>query len=215
MNENNNDNYPALIGSNDVYSSIGDGSKAISGNEIANNNIGGDLLLQPTIIKLPSYNIGGGAEALKTLISHHEKLKEDSPQYLFVLEELQSKIRGVESREVIGLEAKLTSADRLGYLEQARMSSQKASKMISKFQHVKSYQIIFTHILSLILTRFNSQILPMLRDSSDEIAISSAINSTIVEPLYQEVTLAGGFITSELVEGMLYFLTEKCHVEWK
>jgi hypothetical protein len=210
-----NDNYPSLTGNTSHYPSIGDGAKVISGNEISNNKIGGDLLLQPTIVKLPSYDIGGGAEALKTLISHHEKLKEDSPQYLFVLEELQSKIRDVESREVIGLEAKLTSADRLIYLEQARMSSQKASKMISKFQHVKSYQIIFTHILSLILTRFNSQILPMLRDGSGDIAISSAINSTIVEPLYQEVISAGGFVTSELVEGMLYFLTEKCHVEWK
>ena len=209
------ENYPALTGNNGTYPSIGDGAKVISGNEITHNDIGGDLLLQPTIVKLPSYDIGGGAEALKTLISHHEKLKEDSPQYLYVLEELQSKIRDIESREVIGLEAKLTSSDRTVYLEQARISSQKASKMISKFQHVKSYQIIFTHILSLILTRFNSQILPMLRDGSDDIAISSAINSTIVEPLYQEVTLAGGFITSELVEGMLYFLTEKCHVEWK
>ncbi|MBR9865968.1 MAG: hypothetical protein GYB20_02600 [Oceanospirillales bacterium] len=204
-----------MIGNAGAYPSIGDGAKVISGNEISNNEIGGSLLLQPTIVNLPSYDIGCGAEALKNLITHHEQLKEDSPQYLFVLEELQSKIRNVESREVVGLEAKLITANRLIYLDQARMSSQKASKMILRFQHVKSYQIIFTHILSLILTRFNSQILPMLRDGSDDIAISSAINSTIVEPLYQEVTLAGGFVTSELVEGMLYFLTEKCHVEWK
>ncbi len=207
--------YPVLAGGNGTYPSIGDGAKVISGNEITNNDIGGDFLLQPTIVKLPSYDIGGGAEALKTLIYNHEKLKEDSPQYLFVLDELQSKIREVESRKVIGLEAKLTSADRTTYLDQARISSQKASKMISKYQHVKAYQIIFTHILSLTLTRFNSQILPMLRSGADDIAISSAINSTIVEPLYQEVILAGGFVTSELVEGMLYFLTEKCHVEWK
>ena len=33
----------------------------ISGNEITNNDIGGDLLLQPTIVKLPSYDISGGA----------------------------------------------------------------------------------------------------------------------------------------------------------
>jgi hypothetical protein len=213
MSDNKNSFVPT--GHNGTYPSIGDGAKIISGNEINNNNIGGDLLLQPTILNLPSYDISGGAKALKTLISHHEKLKENSPQYLFVLDELQSKIRDVASREVIGLEAKLISVDRAIYLDQARISSQKASKMISKFQHVKSYQIIFTHMLSLILTRFNSQILPMLRDGSDEIAISSAINSTIIEPLYQEVTLAGGFVTSELVEGMLYFLTEKCHVEWK
>jgi len=208
-------NFLAITGSKGASPSISNGAKVFSENEITNNEVGRDLLLQPTIVNLPSYDIGGGADALKTLISHHEKLKEDNPQYLYVLEELQSKIRDVVSREVIGLEAKLESAERTIYLEQARMSSQKASKMISKFQHVKSYQIIFTHILSLILTRFNSQILPMLRAGSDDIVISSAINSTIVEPLYQDVALAGGFITSELVEGMLYFLTEKCHVEWE
>jgi hypothetical protein len=208
-------NNPVPTGKNDTFPAIGDGAKIASGNEITKNDIGRDLLIQPTIVHLPSYDVGGGADALKTLISHHEKLKEDSPQYLYVLDELQSKIKDVESRKIIGLEEKLESADRAVYLDQARISSQKASKMISKFQHLKSYQIIFTHILSLILTRFNSQILPMLRDGSNDIAIRSAINSTIVEPLYREVTLADGYITSELVEGMLYFLTEKCHVEWK
>lgn len=189
--------------------------KSISGNNISNNDVGGDLLIGTTVVNLPSYDIGVGAEALKALIKTHEQLKEDSPEYLYVLEELQSKIREVESRDIVGLESKLEAADRLIYLDQARMSSQKASKMISKFQHVKSYQIIFIHILSLILTRFNSHILPLLRNGGDDITINSAINSTIIEPLYQEVTMAGGYVTSDLVEGMLYFLTEKCHVEWK
>lgn len=189
-------------------------TKNISNNEISNNDINGDLLIGSTVVNLPSYNIGVGAEALKALIEKHEQLKEDSPEYLYVIEELQSKIREVESREIVGLETKLNAADRLVYLDQALMSSQKASKMISKFQHVKSYQIIFNHILSLILTRFNSHILPLLREGGDDIAINSAINSTIIEPLYQEVTMAGGYVTSDLVEGMLYFLTEKCHVEW-
>lgn len=190
-------------------------SKNITGNEISHNDVGGHLLVGSTIVNLPSYDIGVGAEALKTLIEKHEQLKEDSPEYLYVIEELQSKIREVESRQVVGLEAKLDAAERSIYLDQALMSSQKASKMISRFQHSKSYQIIFNHILSLILTRFNSHILPLLREGGDDIAINSAINSTIIEPLYQEVTLAGGYVTSDLVEGMLYFLTEKCHVEWK
>ncbi len=190
-------------------------TKNISNNEVSHNDVDGDLLIGSTVVKLPSYDIRVGAEALKSLIEKHEQLKEDSPEYFYIIEELQSKIREVESREIVGLEAKLDAAERLIYLDQALTSSQKASKMISKFQHVKSYQIIFNHILSLILTRFNSHILPLLREGGDDIAINSAINSTIIEPLYQEVILAGGYVTSDLVEGMLYFLTEKCHVEWK
>jgi len=187
---------------------------SISGNEIFNNDVQGDLNIGSTVIKLPSFNVAVGAEALKKLIEHHERLKESDPIYQIVLEELESKIKSAPSRSVIGLEAKLEIAGREVYLHQALVSSQKAAKMISKFQHLKSYQIIFNHLLGLILTRFNAHILPLLRSGRDDIIIRSAINATIIEPLYQEVVMAGGFVTSDLVEGMLYFLTEKCHVEW-
>lgn len=187
----------------------------ISGNEISNNEIAGNLNIGNTVVNLPTFNINVGADALKALIAQHEQLKEDSPEYLYVLEELQSKIKNVESRKIIGLEEKLSLANRKIYLSEAMISSQKAAKMISRFQHTKSYQIIFNHILGLILTRFKSYILPLIRDGVDEIVVSSAINTTIIEPLYQEVALAGGYITSDVVEGMLYFLTEKCHVEWR
>lgn len=204
------DNYPIVP----INSSLGS-SKNISNNEISHNDVNGDLIIGSTVVNIPTYDISVGAEALRTLIEKHEQLKEDSPEYLYVIEELQSKIREVESRQVVGLEAKLCAAERMIYLNQAIMSSQKASKMISKFQHVKSYQIIFNHILSLILTRFNSHILPLIREGGNDLAINSAINNTIIGPLYREVSLAGGYITTDLVEGMLYFLTEKCHVEWK
>lgn len=187
---------------------------SVTGNEIHNNEIQGDLNIGSTIINIPSFNVTVGAEALKNLIAQHELLKDCDPIYQIVLEELESKIKSSPSRTVIGLEAKLEIAGREVYLDQALISSQKAAKMISKLQHIKSYQIIFNHLLGIILTRFNAHILPMLKNAQDDITIRSAINATIIEPLYQEVTLAGGFVPSDLVEGMLYFLTEKCHVEW-
>ncbi|MCQ8819028.1 hypothetical protein NQT65_02245 [Pseudoalteromonas agarivorans] len=189
-------------------------SKDISGNEIKDNDIGGDLNIGSTVVKIPSYNISVGAESLKVLINEHEKLKEESPIYLYVLEELESKIKDSESREVIGLEDKLIKANKAVFLDEALISSQKASKMILRFQNIKSYQIIFNHVLSLIITRFRSHIVPLIKDGVDDFTIKTMINTVIVEPLNQEVSLAGGYITTELIEGMLYFLTEKCHVEW-
>ncbi|WP_415837839.1 ABC-three component system protein [Pseudoalteromonas ostreae] len=55
---------------------------------------------------------------------------------------------------------------------------------------------------------------PLVDNGVDDLTIRTSINTVIVEPLYKEVSLAGGYITSDLIEGMLYFLTEKCHVEW-
>lgn len=189
-------------------------TSTIENNEINNNEIGGDLIIGSVVVKLPNFNIDVSAAALKELISNHEKLREDSPEYEFFLEQLQEKIAAKVNRKVIGLENKLKLAKREHYYDGALISSQKAAKMIIKLQHVKSYQIIFNHVLSLILTRFKAHILPLLKKQCDEIIIASAINSTILEPLSQEVSMAGGNMSTELVEGMIYFLTEKCHVEW-
>ena len=187
---------------------------SVHNNEINNNEVAGDLNVGSTVVKLPNFNIDVSAAALKELIATHEKLREDSPEYEFFLEQLQEKITAKANRKVIGLENKLRLANRAHYYDGALISSQKAAKMITKLQHVKSYQIIFDHVLSLILTRFKAHILPLLQKQCDEIIIASTINSTILEPLSQEVSMAGGIMSSELVEGMLYFLTEKCHVEW-
>jgi hypothetical protein len=189
-------------------------SNNIIGNEIKDNDIDGDLNIGSTVIKFPPYNISVGAECLKKLIYEHEKLKEESPIYLYVLEELQSKITDSESRQVIGLENKLIKANKAMFLDEALISSQKASKMILRFQNIKSYQIIFNHVLSLIITRFRAHVVPLIKNGVDDLTIKTMINTVIVEPLNQEVSLAGGYITSDLIEGMLYFLTEKCHVEW-
>jgi hypothetical protein len=189
-------------------------SNNISCNEIKDNDIDGDLNIGSTVVKLPSYNISVGAESLKVLIHEHEKLKEESPIYLYVLEELQSKITDNKSRQVIGLENKLIKANKAVFLDEALISSQKASKMILRFQNIKSYQIIFNHVLSLIITRFRAHVVPLIKNGVDDLTIKTMINTVIVEPLNQEVSLAGGYITSDLIEGMLYFLTEKCHVEW-
>ena len=186
----------------------------IENNDIRDNDVNGGMFIGSTVINLPDFNIDVGAAALKELISSHQKLKEDSPEYLYFLEQLQDKISVNKGRKVIGLENKLEVAGRSHYFDGALLSSQKASKMISKLQHVKSYQIIFNHILSLILTRFNSHVLPLLKSGHDEIIISTTINATILEPLSNEVALAGGNVSTDLIEGMLYFLTEKCHVEW-
>lgn len=189
-------------------------SLSITDNEIKRNTISGDLNVGSTVVKLPSFDITLGSNALRKLIEKHEELAENSPEYLYVIEELQSKIKNCESRKVVGLKEKLKIAGKDLYFDQALASSQKASKAIARLQHVKSYQIIFNHTLGLILTRFHSHILPLIKTGKDDLIIKSAINSTIIEPLYQEVSMAGGMVSSDLIEGMLYFLTEKCHVEW-
>ncbi|WP_323083739.1 ABC-three component system protein, partial [Aeromonas jandaei] len=184
-------------------------------NEIHDNKVDGDLIIGSTVIKFPSFNIGANGEALRNLIEQHIRLQEDDPIYCMVLDELQSRIKDSPSRNVIGLSEKLRIAGRENYIDEALVSSQKASRLIARLQHVRSYQIFFNHILGLIVTRFKTYVLPLIKSGANELVIRTAINSTIIEPLYAEVMTAGGSISSDAIEGMLYFLTEKCHVEWK
>ncbi|WP_425285389.1 ABC-three component system protein, partial [Acinetobacter baumannii] len=74
---------------------------------------------------------------------------------------------------------------------------------MTKFQHVRSYQIIFHHMLGLILTRFENQIRPLLAKGCDDLTVGAAINAIIIEPLYMEVSMVDGYINSEVVQGML------------
>lgn len=187
----------------------------LSNNEIHDNKVDGDLIIGSTVIKFPSFNIGANGEALRNLIEQHIRLQEDDPIYCMVLDELQSRIKDSPSRNVIGLSEKLRIAGRENYIDEALVSSQKASRLIARLQHVRSYQIFFNHILGLIVTRFKTYVLPLIKSEANELVIRTAINSTIIEPLYAEVMTAGGSISSDAIEGMLYFLTEKCHVEWK
>ena len=79
---------------------------SITDDEIRENTIAGDLNVGSTVVKLPSFDITLGSNALIKLIEKHEALAENSPEYLYVIEELQSKIKNCESRKVVGLKKK-------------------------------------------------------------------------------------------------------------
>jgi len=196
------------------YISASSRNLVVSGNNIESNTVFGSMNFGGTVVQLPKFDIALGAQTLGALIERHEKLKEDDPHYVFLLEELQSRIKNEESRPVVGLEAKLSSANRLGYLHEARIANNKAAKMIARFENVRSYQVIFNYVLGTILTRFNNNVLPLIRCGASEVDVKLMLNATIVDPLYQEVALAGGMMSSDVIDGMIYFLTDKCHVVW-
>ena len=189
-------------------------STNVTGNEIKNNDIDGDLNIASVVIKNSQIDPQITANALRTLIDQHEKLKEDCPMYLMTIELLQSKIKDNPSRTIIGLENKLTRADRKDFISHGIKASQFGSRTITQYQHIRSYQVVFNHILSKIITRFNAHVQPLLDINQSDLVIKNQINTMIVEPLHTEVLLAGSMFTTEMVEAMLYFLTEKCHLEW-
>lgn len=186
----------------------------IHDNVVENNTVHGPMNIGTTEIHLPKYDVEFNAAALTRLIKQHEELSSTCPIYELTIEQLQSKIRDSESRTVIGLEKKLELANQQSRLRKGQKSGTQASQFIVKLQHVRSYQIIFNHILGLIISRFENHIIPLLHSGESDAQINAAISHHIVEPLYREAVAVGGMISADLIDGMIYFLTEKCHIEW-
>lgn len=189
-------------------------STNIQDNVIKNNIVHGPMNIGTTEIHLPKYDVEFNAAALVRLIKKHEELSSTCPIYELTIDQLQSKIRESESRTVIGLENKLKLANQKSRLKKGQKSGTQASQFIVKLQHIRSYQIIFNHVLGLIISRFNNYIIPLLHSGANDAQINAAISHHIVEPLYREAVAVGGMISADLIDGMIYFLTEKCHIEW-
>lgn len=113
------------------------------------------------------------------------------------------------------LETKLKDAGFDYLIDEALELKQSISKLIMKYQNYKSAQKIITLILSDIVSIFNAKIKPKLKNIVEE----SEIKCIFLEDLENELQDKLGEnvldIFNEELQGMAYFLTGNCHIEWK
>ncbi|KJF83679.1 hypothetical protein UA31_02235 [Photobacterium angustum] len=131
-----------------------------------------------------------------------------------MLDELQDFLTARPGRQIIGLDAKLIEGDRLDLLEDATYLENKFARRVSRNQLSDKEQIVYFHCLSKINSYFKSYIQPLIKQGDDISVIDCAIQEKIITPLYEEI-LTVQPMTMEMVMGMLYFLTGKCHLRWK
>jgi len=116
--------------------------------------------------------------------------------------------------DVIGLEDKLTSANRQGFIEFALEAKDKYHRKLYKYQFSEAAQKINLHLLGLVITYFENEIKPLLKKGEDEQLVNSMINERLIKPLLDELdeNLLG--FSAHDINGMLYFLTGNCHLKW-
>ena len=85
---------------------------------------------------------------------------------------------------------------------------------MAKNQMSLAEQHVYIQILSAISTIWHSKIKPLIDIDTSKPAIDSAIHNELIEPVHTAIVRYDTLATSELVSGMLYFLTGKCHLEW-
>jgi hypothetical protein len=152
--------------------------------------------------------------ALETLIETSQKLAKQDPAYRDMIEEFQEFLTPRPGRTIIGLDNKLKEGERVDLLEDAEYLENKFSRKVSKKQLSDKEQIVYFHCLSKINSYFKSYIKPLINSKESNSKIDSEIQEKIISPLYEEILVVHP-MTMEMIRGMLYFLTGKCHLRWK
>lgn len=123
-------------------------------------------------------------------------------------------------RHTIGLEAKLKDG---GFKEsaivKARRFKEDYAKKSMRFQYYESAQLIDGYLYAKLCRRFDTYILPYI-ESFPLCDIRRMVYEKVVLPIIDEIN-ANGSCDRQLcynendIFGMLYYLTGKCHINWK
>lgn len=132
-----------------------------------------------------------------------------------IIENLADYITEHPNREIIGLENKLINGNRQDLTDRAILLKNRFERRLAKNQMSLAEQHVYVQILSTISTIWHSKIKPLIDLGTSKNTIDKAIFDDLIEPVHKAVVRFDTLATSELVSGMLYFLTGKCHLVWE
>ena len=147
-----------------------------------------------------------------------EKLSEEfnsENQIDDIIDSLQS---FTDNRDVIGLEQKLLDGGKEHLYESVSWFKQEYYKKLEKFQYYPSAQKIHSLVLAIVLDKFHAYVSPLIRSGENESVILESISKNVVNPVYELIETEGcqdvmGLTMSD-VNGMVYYLTGQCHINW-
>lgn len=148
------------------------------------------------------------------LMQASKALEEDSPEYLELIEDLNSYHKPRPGRPIIGLEKKLINAKMDSLIDDATYLKTRAIKKVARYQ-LQSYKAALNnYIYGKINEIFNSDILPLIKSGASPNEVNSFISNMIIKPISDEVCAADPTINDDTIRGMLYILTGNCHLTW-
>ncbi|NBI56106.1 hypothetical protein EIZ48_26740 [Photobacterium alginatilyticum] len=131
-----------------------------------------------------------------------------------MIEDFQEFLTPRAGRNIIGLDNKLIEGGREDLLEDAAYLESRFARRVSKGQLSEKEQVVYYHCLSKINSYFKSYIIPQIKANESNVKIDSYIQEKIIDPLYKEIAIVQP-MSMDMISGMLYFLTGKCHIRWK
>lgn len=123
--------------------------------------------------------------------------------------------------DTIGLERKLQDGRfSASDIEKAKRSKQYYAKKATKFQYYESAQHIDDYLFAKVASKFDTYIMPLIRNTRPLDDIKTAVYEQVVSPIMHEIEANGAndtclCYTEDNIFGMLYYLTGNCHINWK
>lgn len=168
-----------------------------------------------SIDKSKSYVFSGSKSSYMGILLKKFKQEQENDQRLTSFIEDLDYYFNKKKDDVIGLEEKLTAANRRkSFIEFAIEAKERYHRKLYKFQFSEAAQKINLHLLGLVISYFENEIHPLLEKGEDEQLINSMITERLVNPLLNELDENYLGFTAHDINGMLHFLTGNCHIKW-
>ncbi|HLS38651.1 MAG TPA: ABC-three component system protein [Sphingobacterium bovisgrunnientis] len=126
--------------------------------------------------------------------------------------------RYLTERDTIGLEQKLLDGNIQHLYEDAMWLKEEYSKKLTKYVFFEPAQQIHAYLLAIVIEKFRNLIYPLFREGKSEAEIMKAVSENINTPLLDVIREEGcndimGLNATD-IDGMIYFLTGRCHIKW-
>ncbi|MCF8089744.1 MAG: hypothetical protein K9L23_17005 [Desulfotignum sp.] len=174
------------------------------------NNIAGGNIVGRDLISLPEIK----TPLRKMAESYRIEVEQECEQKEFI-DELQDYMKRVPGHEQRNLEEKLVSAERDDLIASAKLLKEKFAKKLYKHTFSPVAQKIFVHILSMINCSFQLKIKPLIYEDKPASVVDKAIFDEIVQAVYFEVGNSELGINMDYIQGMLFYLTGNCYINWE
>lgn len=160
-------------------------------------------------------SINSKKSSLSKLFAKLEYAKNNNIKVKEIIDGLKHYTTSVSNEPVIGLEEKLKLGERINFIEYAIQAKEFYAKKLYRNEFYESEQEINVFLLALVESYFQDLILPLIKNGINDIDLKKAINENIINPLLMELEDDSLGFTAKDIQGMLYFLTGKCHLKWK
>ncbi|MFH1369917.1 MAG: ABC-three component system protein [Planctomycetota bacterium] len=120
----------------------------------------------------------------------------------------------VDSGEIIGLEAKLKRGQREDLIERAMFYKEEFVKELSKKRLYQTAQRIYVELLEIVFHKFRMCVAPLICSGAAKHEVDKAISEQVTHIMENMIRENIDLFSAGEIEGMFYFLTGSCHINW-